>query len=228
MKTHKQKYVTLFEQNSVNKASITQKLIKNKTENTELNEQAEIEKDIYTDMEEKIDAINAMESTLKEGIVKLKNKTLNLQREVNELQSQYHIENSRLLSIRNMTERYEGFGQSIKRVMEQKDNNPGIIGVVADVIKTPEKYEMAIETALGGQIQNIVTDTQSIAREMIGFLKRLAMVEQHSYLWIISLLVSQIFQIQPLKRWVLLELHLLLLRLIVSLIILWSICLAEF
>lgn len=172
LKTHKQKYVTLYEQNSVNKASITQKLIKNKTENTELNEQAEIEKDIYTDMEEKIDAINAMESTLKEGIVKLKNKTLDLQREVNELQSQYHIENSRLLSIRNMTERYEGFGQSIKRVMEQKDKNPGIIGVVADVIKTPEKYEMAIETALGGQIQNIVTDTQSIAREMIGFLKK--------------------------------------------------------
>lgn len=45
------------------------------------------------------------------------------------------MDHSRLRSLQNMTERYEGFGQSIKRVMEQKPNYPGIVGVVADIIR---------------------------------------------------------------------------------------------
>lgn len=66
-----------------------------------------------------------------------------------------------------MTERYEGFGQSIRRVMEQKEHNPGIIGVVADIIRVEKDYEIAIETALGGSIQNIVTDNEQTAKAMI-------------------------------------------------------------
>ena len=42
--------------------------------------------------------------------------------------------------------------------MEQKEKEKGIIGVVADIIQVEAKYETAIETALGGNIQNIVTD----------------------------------------------------------------------
>ena len=43
---------------------------------------------------------------------------------------------SRHESLRNLTERYEGYGGSIRRVMEQKDRVPGILGVVADLIQT--------------------------------------------------------------------------------------------
>ena len=60
----------------------------------------------------------------------------------------------------------------IQKVMEQKDRNQGIIGVVADIIKVEKKYETAIETALGGNIQNIVTDDEETAKEMIEFLKK--------------------------------------------------------
>ena len=56
--------------------------------------------------------------------------------------------------------------------MEQKDKNPGILGVVADLIKVESSYETAIETALGGSIQNIVTDREETAKRMIEFLKR--------------------------------------------------------
>lgn len=48
----------------------------------------------------------------------------------------------------------------------------GIIGVVADIIQVEAKYETAIETALGGNIQNIVTDNEETAKHMIGFLKQ--------------------------------------------------------
>ena len=49
---------------------------------------------------------------------------------------------------------------------------PGIYGVVADIIKVEKAYEIAIETALGGSIQNIVTDTEETAKLLIEFLKK--------------------------------------------------------
>ena len=87
-------------------------------------------------------------------------------------QTAYHREASRLESLRNIAERYEGYGNSIRRVMEQKDRNPGIHGVVADLIRTEKKYETAIETALGGSLQNIVTDNENTAKYLIEYLKK--------------------------------------------------------
>ena len=46
---------------------------------------------------------------------------------------------SKLESLKNLAERYEGYGNSIRRVMEQKSRIPGIHGVVADLISTSEK-----------------------------------------------------------------------------------------
>ena len=87
-------------------------------------------------------------------------------------QTAYHREASRLESLRNITERYDGYGNSIRRVMEQKSREPGIRGVVADIVHVQKDYEVAIETALGGSIQNIVTDNEQTAKRMIGFLKK--------------------------------------------------------
>ena len=87
-------------------------------------------------------------------------------------QTAYHREASRLESLKNITERYDGYGNSIRRVMEQKNREPGIKGVVADIIHVQKDYEVAIETALGGSIQNIVTDNEQTAKRMIGFLKK--------------------------------------------------------
>ena len=87
-------------------------------------------------------------------------------------QTAYHRESSRLESLKNITERYDGYGNSIRRVMANRDKEKGLIGVVADIIKTDKEYEIAIETALGGSIQNIVTDNEETAKRMIAFLKQ--------------------------------------------------------
>lgn len=50
--------------------------------------------------------------------------------------------------------------------------NPVIKGVVAVSFMLQKDYEVAIETALGGSIQNIVTDNEQTAKRMIGFLKK--------------------------------------------------------
>ena len=55
--------------------------------------------------------------------------------------------------------------------MEQKEQNRGLLGVVSDLIQVEKKYETAIETALGGNIQNIVTEDEATAKKMISFLK---------------------------------------------------------
>ena len=58
------------------------------------------------------------------------------------------------------------------RVMEQKKQEPGVLGVVADIIRVKEKYITAVETALGGNIQNIVTEDEHVAKRMIQYLKK--------------------------------------------------------
>ena len=55
--------------------------------------------------------------------------------------------------------------------MEKKTERKGIVGVVADIIKVDKNYETAVETALGGSIQNIVTLDDKTAKDMIMFLK---------------------------------------------------------
>ncbi len=92
--------------------------------------------------------------------------------EIREAQGAYQRYKSKLDTISNLTERYEGYGNSIQKVMEQKEQNKGIVGVVADIIKVDRQYETAIETALGGNIQNIVTTDEDTAKKMIGFLKK--------------------------------------------------------
>ena len=62
------------------------------------------------------------------------------------------------------------FTNPVKRTTFEFDDDSGVLS--ADIIKVDEKYETAIETALGGNIQNIVTDNESTAKKMIGFLKK--------------------------------------------------------
>lgn len=94
------------------------------------------------------------------------------QRDINKAREDLAKDRARLESIRNITERYEGYGTSIKEIMKLKENNRGIHGVVADIIRTEKKYEVAIETALGGNIQNVVTDTEATAKSVIEYLKK--------------------------------------------------------
>ena len=95
-----------------------------------------------------------------------------LNRRISDCQEEYHRASTRLDTLRNIAERYEGYGQSVKAVMQLKARVPGIRGVVADLIKTEARYETAIETALGGSIQNIVTDSEQTAKILIEHLKK--------------------------------------------------------
>ena len=167
-----QRFDAMKEQLDIRKAGISQRILSLKTQEEEQQsaiDQAQKEYDTIT---------KAIQETREEGsrLTKeihaiqetLKQQNTQLERE----QTSYHREASRLESLRNITERYDGYGNSIRRVMEQKNHVPGIRGVVADIIHVEKNYEIAIETALGGSIQNIVTDNEQTAKQMIEFLKK--------------------------------------------------------
>lgn len=172
IKAKLEKYTTMLEQSNVKKAELTQKILKSKTEEsicmnileTEEKNLQEFANDISKEKEQ-AEKLIADQSNLKQQLEKLRES-------MNQQQQNYHREKSRVEALRNMTERYDGYGQSIRRVMEQKEKNSGIIGVVADIIKVKKEYEIAIEIALGGSIQNIVTDNENTAKNLIQFLKK--------------------------------------------------------
>ena len=172
IKSEELKYKTLLEQNNIKRAELNKRVLANKSEASVLTETISSHKKVYDEITEKIKAIDDSNAVMQEKFNGINEENQNRRREYSDTQQKFHMENSRLNSLKNMTERYEGFGQSIKRVMERKEDTPGIIGVVADIIRVKKEYEIAVETALGGSIQNIVTDNEQTAKKMIEYLKK--------------------------------------------------------
>lgn len=171
-KTRFQRYDTMREQIQIRNADITKRLLLAKSEESELEETENRLKKEYGEIVEGIECIIRDNAKIEEKIQNVQAELGRKSRQLEEAQTQYHREVSRLEALRNMTERYDGYGISIRKVMEQKSTHKGLHGVVADLIKTEKKYETAIETALGGSIQNIVTDNENTAKDMIDFLKK--------------------------------------------------------
>ena len=172
IKSEENRLKTLLEQNNIKKAEFTQRVIKNKSDAAVFNGIMEKGQAVLNDVSGKIAAKRALGEEFAQTAAKLNDDSKKLESEYREVQQQFHIENSRLGSLKNMAERYEGFGQSIRRVMEQKEKHSGIIGVVADILHVDKEFETAVETALGGSIQNIVTDNAQTAKDMIQYLKK--------------------------------------------------------
>jgi chromosome segregation protein len=71
---------------------------------------------------------------------------------------------------------FEGYYQSVKNVLTLKKQDghrwSGVLGTVADLIEVPKEYEIAISTALGSSMQNIVVEKEQDAKNMIAEMKR--------------------------------------------------------
>lgn len=76
--------------------------------------------------------------------------------------------------LQDLENNLEGFNHSVKLVVKEasRNNLSGIHGPVSRVITVPSSYNVAIETALGAAMQNIVTSTEEDAKKAISFLKQ--------------------------------------------------------
>ena len=171
-KARMQRFETMKEQIQIRNSQLTQRMLSAKTEqNQRETVRAGYQKE-YEAITAKIHELTEENTRIEEGINEIQKELIASSRELEATKEDYSRNVSRLEALRNMTERYDGYGNSIRRVMEKKDSVSGIYGVVADLVKTEKKYEAAIETALGGSIQNIVTDNENTAKAMIEYLKK--------------------------------------------------------
>ncbi len=167
-----QRYETMLEQVNVRRSEISQKLLKIKSDESIQEEQLKEEQERLADINRQKEACSLSQTDLEEQVLQTEGEVRRISRNLNEKHQEYQSCYSRLESLQNLAERYEGYGNSIRRVMDVRDRIRGIHGVVADLISTEKKYEIAIETALGGSIQNIVTDSEETAKQLIEYLKK--------------------------------------------------------
>ena len=96
-----------------------------------------------------------------------------LKEQENSLRNEKHVKESRLAMLSDLEKNMEGYQGSVKSVMREVKHGvlKGIHAPVSQIINVKEKYSLAIETALGAQIQNIITETEKDAKKAIGYLK---------------------------------------------------------
>lgn len=171
IRSKKERYDTMLEQITIRRSELNSKFLQAKSNEEEQQEIAARLKEEFEKVNQEIEELNYEQKKKEERAGQIHDELGETDRKLREAQVQYHQDKTKLESITNLTERYEGYGNSIRKVMECKSSNKGIVGVVADIIKVEKKYETAIETALGGNIQNIVTKDEETAKKMIQYLK---------------------------------------------------------
>lgn len=166
------RFDTMMEQIHIRRAELNSRLLRVKSDELAREENIKKMEESFEKVTEELRVLNEEVVLSEASLGELRENLSKQDASLRETQTTYHREKSKLEALSNLTERYEGYGGSVKKVMEKKEEEKGIVGVVADIIKVDKEYETAIETALGGNIQNIVTDDEETAKKMISFLKQ--------------------------------------------------------
>ncbi len=162
---------TMLEQIQIRKAELNSRLLRAKSDEAAHTETIKNLEEEFERINTAIQELRDKQEVSEEKLAGMREELADKDQKLRDTQVSYHQEKSKLDALSNLTERYEGYGGAVKAVMEQKTKKKGIIGVVADIIQAEARYETAIETALGGNIQNIVTEDEETAKSMISYLK---------------------------------------------------------
>lgn len=81
---------------------------------------------------------------------------------------------SRLSSLEEIAQNYDGFDRGVRAVMQKAGGDPrsvGVFGLVSDIVSAPSEHEQAIEAVLGERLQHVIVETPDRAWELVEFLK---------------------------------------------------------
>lgn len=166
------RYDTMLENIQLRKSQLNQRFLENKSDEEKHKTERESLNQAVSDIDAERAALNERYAALQRDLDENNRQISEISENIKKYNHDIVSLGSKKEALRNLTERYDGYGNSIRRVMEQKAHNQRIVGVVADIIEVQKEYETAIETALGGSIQNIVTEDADTAKSMIAFLKQ--------------------------------------------------------
>lgn len=114
-----------------------------------------------------------------DGSVENRRKTLDafaaLREEISQGEQGLSSQQSRLRVLDEMQRSREGYYASVKNILRDAPNDAklsrAIVGVVAELLRVPKEYEIAVTMALGSTLQNIVTPTAEDAKYVIEYLR---------------------------------------------------------
>jgi chromosome segregation protein len=143
-----------------------------------LNESKKREEDLRVQAQDKTDKkqelktqADLLTSKYNEYAVKLKE----AEEDLSALNSKYHSYDSKFRLMSDMQAEYEGYSYTVKKLLQDSAYNEQlklqIVGVIANLMSVPQKFETAIEMALGQAVQNIVTKNEDDAKAIIEYLK---------------------------------------------------------
>ncbi|MCR5801040.1 MAG: chromosome segregation protein SMC [Lachnospiraceae bacterium] len=165
------RFDSMNEQYEIRRAELNSRLLRVKSDEEAREDTIKSFETAFEKASEKLTAKQNEEKETEEKVASFREELTSKDEQLRKMQEQYHQENSRLQALNDIAEQYEGYGQSVKKVMERKKDVKGIVGTIADIIKVDKKYETAIENALGGNVQNIVTKDEDTAKKLIAYLK---------------------------------------------------------
>lgn len=93
-------------------------------------------------------------------------------RHYNQKLQHWQQQRTELTSLNKIVQQHQGYYQGVRVILKQKEALPGIIGAVAELITVPPRLQVALQAAVGSQLQAIVTQNQTAARKAITFLRQ--------------------------------------------------------
>ena len=145
---------------------ITAKISEQKKKLIETEDELEAAEDEKSETENKMTGYKKLYESKSEKL-KVQSRTLE------DLKKSYDTKRSRYDVLDGIDKNMAGFASSVKSVIQaaKQGRLSGIRGTVADIINAPKRYTVAIEIALGGIMQNIVTENEDSAKRSMRYLK---------------------------------------------------------
>ena len=117
-----------------------------------------------------LEAINDKVNSFEEKLKGLQSNMESLDDKRSQMNQELMTAKAKLNYMVNLENENEGYSKSVKGILDYAKTNSKVHGTIANIISTDEKYEYAIEIALGGFIQNIVVEDELIAKNLITYL----------------------------------------------------------
>lgn len=154
--------------------SLTSALDENSKKLSELEREAEELHELLSSTDERIHQVNNSASGYAMRLDLRSRKAEQVKAELDKATLDASETERRAKLLEDLERNFEGFTQSVKVVMREASHGmlKGVHGPVTKIINTPAEYAVAIETALGGAMQNIVVSTEQDAKNGINMLKR--------------------------------------------------------
>lgn len=126
----------------------------------------------YEDRKDRLDKKKAELDLHSQNLDNFKAKESRAHYETGQAQSIYQSLVNRKQVLENMAKAPYAHQQGVKAVMDAKKSLHGIEGTISELLSAHDNMAMAINSALGGAIYNIVARDEEAARYAINFLKR--------------------------------------------------------